>query len=231
MNKLPNNESNAGGRLAFTLIELLVVIAIIALLAAMVFPITGTVNKAKIRSKSRAELGQVITFIESYKTKLGHYPPDNPNPNNPFFTTLYYELVGTREVGRNGNISIFSTLDDKATTFSSSDLAGAFGVQGFVNCSRGSGDEGPVAQNFARSLKPNQAVKPSGGNLKVLVCTIPWPAGNPGPVPGINPIRYNSSAPKHNKDGYDIWIDVIIAGKTNRFSNWSKTPEVVGNPL
>ena len=229
MNKLPNNHRNPAGRLAFTLIELLVVIAIIALLAAMVFPITGAVNRAKIKAKSRAELNNVVTYIESYKVKLGHYPPDNPNPNNPFINPLYYELVGTREVRASGR-SVFTALDDTTTTFSPTELNTAFGVGGFVNCSRGSGDEGPVAVNFARSLKPNQVAQISGSPLKVLVCSIPWPAANPGPVPGMNPIRYNSSAPRHNKDGYDIWIDVIIAGKTNRFSNWSKTPEIVGTP-
>jgi prepilin-type N-terminal cleavage/methylation domain-containing protein len=226
MNKLPNNRRRAASRLAFTLIELLVVIAIIALLAAMLFPITGAVNKIKIRSKTRAEIAQVITCIESYKTKLGHYPPDNPNTNNPFISPLYYELVGTRQASP----TTFTTLDDKTTFISSADLIAAFGVQGFVNCSRGSGDEGPVAVNFARSMKPNQAAQIPGGTLKVLVCTIPWPASNPSPVPGLNPFRYNSSAPRHNRDGYDLWADVIIGGQTNRFSNWSKTPEIVSTP-
>ena len=227
MNKLRNNQSNVGGRLAFTLIELLVVIAIIALLAGMIFPITGAVNKAKIRSKTRAELGQVITFIESYKTKLGHYPPDNPNLNNPFITPLYYELVGTKMTAAD----TYTTLDGGSPAVTKTELMATFGVEGFVNCTRGSGDEGPVAQNFARSMKPNQAAALTGGNVKVLVCTIPWPLSIQGPVTNMNPVRYNSSAPRHNKDGYDIWIDVIIAGKTNRFSNWSKTPEVVGSPL
>src|SRR6185369_12714744 len=65
----------------FTLIELLIVIAIIAIPAAMVIPISGAVNRNKIRAKARVELEQVATAIELYKSKLGHYPPDNPgNP-------------------------------------------------------------------------------------------------------------------------------------------------------
>jgi prepilin-type N-terminal cleavage/methylation domain-containing protein len=226
MNKLPNNRRNASARLAFTLIELLVVIAIIAVLAAMVFPITGAVNKAKIRSKTRVEVDQVVTFIESYKAKLGHYPPDNPDTNYPFRSPLYYELVGAKVTAPD----TYTTLDGSSPLVNKADLLDVFSVQGFVNCSRGSGDEGPVAANFARSLKPNQV-----GNLtnsfnkvvKLLVCTVLWPPSAPGPFSGMNPFRYNSSAPRHNRDGYDLWVDVIIAGKTNRFSNWSKTPEIV----
>src|SRR5437588_9390060 len=68
-----NNPHSARGtlraRFAFTLIELLVVIAVISVLAAMLFPITGAVNRIKIRTKARAELAQVRTDIESYKSK------------------------------------------------------------------------------------------------------------------------------------------------------------------
>src|SRR5882724_7919040 len=64
---------------AFTLIELLVVIAIISILAAMIIPIGKAVNRTKIRSKARGELAAVEIAIENYKTKMGHYPPDNPD--------------------------------------------------------------------------------------------------------------------------------------------------------
>src|ERR1700751_3501851 len=75
---------------AFTLIELLVVIAVISLLAAMIFPITGAVTRNRIRSRARTELEKVVTAIEVYKSKLGHYPPDNPD--NATVNQLYYEL-------------------------------------------------------------------------------------------------------------------------------------------
>src|SRR5262249_23552877 len=82
---------------AFTLIELLVVIAVISLLAAMIFPITGAVTRNRIRARTRAELEQIATYIEQYKAKLGHYPPDNPG--NPRTNQLYFELVGTTNNG------------------------------------------------------------------------------------------------------------------------------------
>src|ERR1051326_5904375 len=91
---------------AFTLIELLVVIAVISLLAAMIFPITGAVTRNRIRARTRTELEKVVTGIESYKSKLGHYPPDNPD--NPSINQLYYELLGTTNDG-----TMYMTLDRK----------------------------------------------------------------------------------------------------------------------
>src|ERR1035441_8954511 len=65
---------------AFTLIELLVVIGVIVLLAALSFPAMQAVQRAQAVARARAELSQLETAIETYKTKLGFYPPDNPYP-------------------------------------------------------------------------------------------------------------------------------------------------------
>jgi hypothetical protein len=46
----------------------------------------------------------------------------------------------------------------------------------------------------------------------------------------MNPIRYNSSSPTNNPNSYDLWIDVVIDGKTNRISNWSKERVIVSTP-
>src|SRR5207237_3961327 len=89
MEHAPRSRSPA----AFTLIELLVVIAIIALPAALIIPVSGAVRAAGTKRRAMAELTQVETLIESYKAKLGHYPPDNPG--KPFLNQLYYELMGT----------------------------------------------------------------------------------------------------------------------------------------
>src|SRR5215471_8225365 len=92
MNSIQRSDRDV--RSAFTLIELLVVIAIMAILAALIIPITGAVTRAKLRSRTRAELRSIETAIEDYKTKKGFYPPDNPN-NNSYLNQLYYELSGT----------------------------------------------------------------------------------------------------------------------------------------
>ncbi len=94
---------------AFTLVELLIVIGVIAILAAMSFPIMGAIKRSEILHRAQAELGQVETAIESYKTKLGYYPPDNVPPQAAWSTTanwpvnqLYYELLGTTATNISG---------------------------------------------------------------------------------------------------------------------------------
>ena len=64
---------------AFTLIELLVVIGVIVLLAALDLSRHARPSRPpRPGTRARAELTQIETAIETYKTKLGFYPPDNP---------------------------------------------------------------------------------------------------------------------------------------------------------
>ncbi len=213
----------------FTLIELLVVIAVIALLAGMIFPITGAVNRAKIRTKAKAELGQVETAIVNYKTKLGHYPPDS---GNVYLNQLYYELAGTSL----DNNNLFTTLD-QSSTISAANLSTIFGgrVTGFINSTRPSADdEGSKATAFLKGLKPGQtATLGTLNDLRVLTCSVPWPESRPPLIlsqPGVNPWRYNSSMPTNNPGSFDLWVDVLINGKLFRISNWSKEPIQVTAP-
>ena len=212
---------------AFTLIELLTVIAIIALLAAMVFPITAAVNRIKIRSRTQAQLGQIETQIQQYKGKFGHYPPDNPT--NKFVSPLYYELAGTSLNG-----GLYTTLDSSAK-INVADVKRAFGVDGFVNCSKGGGgdDASLGVNNFKKGLKATQFGELTPGGTRILVCSIPWPdnLGNGyAGVPRLNPWRYVSSNPTNNPKSFDLWVDIIIAGKSNRICNWSQKPLIVNTP-
>lgn len=204
---------------AFTLIELMIVIAIIAILAALVIPITGAVSRAKIRSKARVELERIATGIEMYKAKLGHYPPDNPG--NPVTNQLYFELLGTTFTN-----NTYTTLDGSGTV-KATDLAAVFGgsgsgVGGFMNTSRGTGgDEGRVASSFMNSVKPDEVAQlnsPAGDTVKIFVAGVPAPAGV------LNSFNYVSSNPTNNPNSYDLWVDVLISGKTNRLCNWSSQP-------
>jgi len=68
--------------LAFTLIELLLVIAVIGVLAALMFPAVHAVNRITLISRARAELAELEVFIDSYKAKVGLYPPDNHAPRS-----------------------------------------------------------------------------------------------------------------------------------------------------
>jgi len=62
---------------AFTLVELLVVIVIIALLAALITPAVMAAMRAAKRTQISAELSQLHSAIEAYKSENGSYPPSN----------------------------------------------------------------------------------------------------------------------------------------------------------
>ncbi len=217
---------------AFTLIELLIVIAIISILAALIIPIGKAVNRKKVISKCRAELAQAETAIQAYKAALGHYPPDNNL--NPRLNPLYFELRGTTNTG-----ATYRTLDGSAEIPSSVVSITKYfgGVAGFINCTQpGGSDEGRRAKSFLSDLKPGQVgdlTTNTTERVKVLLCSVAWPNDPDFPIPnhpGMNPIRYNSSSPTNNPNSFDLWIDVIIDGKTNRICNWSQEPLVVSRP-
>lgn len=213
--------SRRAARGAFTLIELLVVIAIIAILAALIFPAAGAIKRRATITKVQAELKQVTTFIDLYKEKLSFYPPDNPN--NPMTNQLYFELAGTTNTYLNPpGASGFRTLDGSAEILTTS-IPSTFGGSGFVNISRGGGDDSTPAKDFLKGIKPRQYAE-IAPKVRVLTCSVLWP----GDV--INPWRYMSSAPTNNPGSYDLWVDVLIAGKTNRISNWSQQPQLVATP-
>lgn len=227
-----HNLSRPLGRPGFTLVELLVVIAIIAVLAGLLLPIGGRVRQTATRNKANAELEQVAFAIETYKVKLGHYPPDAPNsPGGLAVNPLYFELLGTKLVGNE-----YQTLDGSARLAAAAvpTVFGA-GLSGFVNCTRAEGDDAPAARAFVAQLKPSQYGRAliNGLEVPLLASSIRWPQNHPfQPVPGsnpagLNPWRYNVSNPTNNPGSFDLWVDLLIGGKTNRISNWSRQPQIV----
>ena len=61
-------------RVAFTLIELLVVIAIIAILAAILFPVAGTVQESARRTATMSNLQKIHQAISAYELDNREYP-------------------------------------------------------------------------------------------------------------------------------------------------------------
>jgi prepilin-type N-terminal cleavage/methylation domain-containing protein len=250
MTKETLNRLRGRSQPGFTLIELLVVMAVIALLAAMIMPITGAVSRNKIRTRARVEMARIQAAIESYKSKLGHYPPDSTPPDgasNSGYSAatnqLYYELAGTVATPFGKGIR-YTTLDG-SETIDSPDISFFFRVEGFINCTKGgSSDEAPPAENFIPGLRPDQTaevlVGGKGSPLKLrLLVGYPWKA-----IPnslftqptGLNPWRYRSRTTKqrptlNNPDSYDLWLDVNIGGNVYRICNWSQQPLKVSNSL
>lgn len=214
-----------GNQRGFTLVEVLVVIAIIALLAALVVPFTSLVARKRTVARVQVELHRLETAIEAYKAALGFYPPGNQashlwtNRFAHFRTTLFYELTGC---GTGANEQEY--VDVLGRRIGSTVLRDATGVAAVMN-SPAMGNQG---RNFFGPLRPEQhALMTAGGFCEFAM-----------PIPGVEPAyqqdqdgrwvtpwNYDpSSTNRINRDKFDLWIDVVITGKTNRICNWSDEP-------
>ncbi len=217
---MKNSHSSFRLARAFTLIELLVVIAIIGLLAGLVVALAPlAAAKPKIK-KTQAELDQLVTVIEAYKEKKGFYPPDNQFiPNNPGTNQLYYELVGTTNNG-----TLFVTLSGKDSISLPVLPTGATTFNNSTKAAKGSDDFD--VQSFHKALKDGQTKVITVANQPIRILVAPVEGPN---KQQINPWHYVSSNPTNNPSSFDLWADIVVAGKTNRISNWSKDPVIIGN--
>jgi len=190
----------------------MVVIAIIALLAGLIVYLLPGVNEKKIRGRARTELHMLEAAINNYKTKLGFYPPDNPN--QPGTNALFYELTGTERQNNNGVIEYESLMREYALVsqrITTNNIGAYFSAAGFLN----SGEE---RQNFAPGLKEKShfTAITSGAPL-IHLLTFPYK----GPGRSVNPWYYDASNPTHNPDSYDLWIEIDIGGKVVTIGNWN----------
>ena len=219
------NISKASGHFkydGFTLIELLVVISIIGVLAAFTLTVMKSVKRHQYIAHTQAEMGLLETAIQHYHDAYGFYPPGNGNPQ---VNQLYYELLGTTNNG-----TYYNTLDGSAS-IKVTDVPVAFpGVNGFINCTKGSGDDAHSARNFLPGLKSKQIGSNIANNnvpVTLLLGSVGGPDVNYQPfgVPDENPWLYACPG-TNNPNSYDLWIKLVISGKTNLICNWSEQVQV-----
>lgn len=212
-------------RAAFTLIELLTVIAVIAILAGLLMPVFNIVKRKSLIQQATSERDVLETAIQNYHDKFGYYPPGNANPALATTNQLYYELLGTTVT----NGSFFTTLDGSSSISNgppTTVMMNYFGTSGFMNSTRGSGEDLVKAQTFFPGLKSTQ-IATNADNVFVIVTAINSPGYAPmgnfrtrDAVNTANPWRYVYPG-VNNPSSYDLWIKVMVGGKTNLICNWN----------
>ena len=223
-------------RRAFTLIELLVVITIIAVIAAMTLGVAKAVGKNRKISVAKGELIQLETALDNYKAKYGVYPPGNQNlpgfyapKDRALFSQLYYELSGTTKTAI-GGVDYFVTLDG-SSQIKVADVTSAYGVGGFLNSTKGGGEDAASAKGFLPGLSSKQLNKfvtnPPPVSTTMLVTSVGGPDDNYIPLnaSGLNPFRYVYPG-TNNVGGYDLWVQLQINGTKYLVCNWSKSVPV-----
>ncbi len=229
MKKIGNRNLKVGTAAGFTLVELLVVISIIGLLATFTVASLDSIAKGRKLRTARGELVQIESALENYKAKYGNYPPgNNGNYTAPvtgsMLNQLYYELSGTTTSAGN-----FVTLDG-LTQIPVASVSTAFKVGGFVNCTKGNGEDAATAKGFLPSLSSRQYFYPVTNNgvpTTILITSVGGPDDSYQPLQavGVNPIRYQFPG-VNNPGSYDLWVQLVIKGKTNLVCNWSKAVQV-----
>ncbi len=195
---------------AFTLMELLVVIAIIIVVAGLVVGLGGVAGERKKVSRAQIERDRLVTLIENYKAQIGVYPPDNTN--DPGKNTLFYELAGAfRDT---------STAPPKYTTrfslnpVSGSVLTSQFGVDGVVNARDVPGGDSSQMKLILKDIRRDQTNSVVPGTFSFVV-PVDGPNGQP------NPWKYLvGEHANHNKETFDLWVEIVVRGKTNTIGNW-----------
>jgi prepilin-type N-terminal cleavage/methylation domain-containing protein len=216
---------------AFTLIELLVVISIIGVLAGLTISVLGPMKRSQYIKTASAEMAFIETALDNYKAKYGAYPP--ANANNALLPQLYYELAGTST-----NAGYFVTLDG-SSSIPAGTVKPYYGVGGFVNCTRGNGEDDAKAKNFLVNIRQNQVYANwtnivGGAPTTILITSVGGPDDNYHPLNpalnlGPNPFRYAYPG-TNNPNGYDLWVQLQISGKKYLVCNWSRSA-VVNSPL
>jgi prepilin-type N-terminal cleavage/methylation domain-containing protein len=223
MNKTKPTRSRSG---AFSLMELLLVITVIGILAGFTLAVMPGIKRQQNLKVARGEMEVLQLALDNYKAKYGTYPP--ANANSSMLNQLYYELSGTTF-----NNNTFTTLDG-VSQIPAANVNTAYGVGGFVNCTKGAGEDAIVARNFLPNLKQRQFntyVTNNGVRTTILITSVGGPDDKYQPLNAsdLNPFRYAYPG-TNNPNSYDLWVQLVMGGKTNLICNWSRQV-IINSPL
>jgi prepilin-type N-terminal cleavage/methylation domain-containing protein len=221
------------GRGGFTLVELLVVISIIGILAGFTLAVLGAATRSHKISTARGEMAIIQAALDAYHAKYNAYPPSNQNSTNLYLpqndrsqlNQLYYELSGTTING--GNLV---TLDGSAS-ITSSGVQAAYNVGGFLNSTKGGGEDSAAAKNFIAGISSKMIfgqLTNNGTPTTFLVTSVGGPdvSYHPLGLSDVNPFRYVYPGVK-NPSSYDLWVQLVTKpGTTNLVCNWSKATQI-----
>jgi prepilin-type N-terminal cleavage/methylation domain-containing protein len=207
-------------RHAFTLIEMLVVIAIIAIVATLVVNGSRIAKTKQRESQVKASLYSIKLMIDSYKSKLNFYPPDNGNlvsttgnfavydalaATNP----LLYELVGaTNNYPIATQILLFGNTPSNSIP---TDISFYSGVYNRNSVNNGNSDE---PHNFYQHLPSSKDYFNYATNGAQMLAGLVVPVDGPAGLNVPNFWHYDSSTTnRHNPESYDLWAEYVSASR------------------
>ena len=88
---MSHSRSSRSNPRGFTMVELLVVISIIAILAALLLPIFGTIRQKARNGAAKQTLNAIVMALEKYREDFESSPPDNA-PTTNGSEVLWYHL-------------------------------------------------------------------------------------------------------------------------------------------
>lgn len=201
---------------AFTVMEMIMVISIVAILMALGVALAGPMNTRSKRAKTHAELVQLLSACEVYKTEHGGYPQDDSpsgtsvtdaldprihfNATAPIYAAanlfFYKELTGDNNA--NGKIDPGETGRQYSTDFfKASRYDSGFAASGTISYFKD-----PFGNPYGYSTAGLKAEQ----NYRVLLQTNSTAAG-PAPTKGYNPT-------------FDLWSTGGSTSPMQWIKNW-----------
>lgn len=174
----------------------------------------------RVREETRRELEVLTRAIAEYKTRLGTYPPDHLVSDHPVVVDsvtnpLLYELSGT----------VYDSTNDAFWPLGHFPGISRKLVKKFFNEStfKNSAAKAELITQFIHSTDiPGTLGVSEKPDVGVLAFFPNWQGIDPELIGefSLAPWRYNCSAPVHNPQSYDLWIEVPVSGIKIVVGNW-----------